>query len=90
MGGIGLFRDKPLRKFMGDVFIVVLRNAMNVFWQKILLFMRSISMEKKPKNINDKRMNKIRPSVLVVYSFVYFLLNLYIRTNRKDNFQPSC
>ena len=47
-------------------------------------------MEKKPKNINDKRMNKIRPSVLVVYSFVYFLLNLYIRTNRKDNFQPSC
>lgn len=75
---------------VGDVFIVVLRNAMNVFWQKILLFMRSISMEKKPKNINDKRMSKIRPSVLVVYSFVYFLLNLYIRTNRKDNFQPSC
>ena len=62
---------------VGDVFIVVLRNAMNVFWQKILLFMRSISMEKKSKNINDKRMSKIRPSVCRLFVCLFSFKLIY-------------
>ena len=43
-------------------------------------------MEKKSKNINDKRMSKIRPSVCRL--FVCLFSFKLIRTNRKDNFQP--
>ena len=66
---MGLFRDKPLRTFMGggDVFFVLLRNAMNVFWQK--KYEGYFHGKKRPKNINNKRMSKIRPNVCRLFVF---------------------